>query len=61
MAFVTNVLILEPIFYCAILVKEGKTGKRVKLVICTTMRGSYLFYIIRVCKNGIKPHGNITA
>ena len=24
------------------------------------MHGSYLLYIMRVCKNGIKPHGNIT-
>ena len=30
MAFVTNVLILEPIVYCAVLVEEDKTGKRVK-------------------------------
>ena len=30
MAFVTNVLILEPINYCALLVKEDKTGKIVK-------------------------------
>ena len=26
----------------------------------TIMHGSYLLYIMRVCKNGIKPHGNIT-
>ena len=26
MAFVTNVLILEPIVYCALFVKEDKTG-----------------------------------
>ena len=26
MAFVTNILILEPIVYCAVLVKEDKTG-----------------------------------
>ena len=33
MAFVTNVLILEPIVYCALFVKEDKTGKRVKWVV----------------------------
>ena len=29
MAFVTNVLIVEPIVYCAVLLKEDKTGRRV--------------------------------
>ena len=24
------------------------------------MHGGYLLYIMRMCKNGIKPHGNIT-
>ena len=24
------------------------------------MHGGYLLYIMRVCKNGSKPHGNIT-
>ena len=28
MAFVTNVLILEPIVYCALFVKEDKTGTK---------------------------------
>ena len=32
------------IVYCALFVKEDKTGKRVKWVICTIMHGSYLFY-----------------
>ena len=56
MAFVTNVLILEPIVYYALLVKEGKTGKRVKKVICTTMRGSYLFHIMCKYKNATWQH-----
>ena len=58
MAFVTNVLILEPIVYCALFVKEDKTGTEEE--VCTIMQGSYLLYIMRVCKNGVKPHGNIT-
>ena len=37
MAFVTNVLILEPIVYCALFVKEDKTGKELS----TIMLGIY--------------------
>ena len=35
-----NVLILEPIVY-GLFGKEDKTGKILKLVICTIMHGSY--------------------
>ena len=61
MAFVTNVLILEPIVYCAVLVKEGKTGKRVKLVICATIRGCYLFYIMRACRKEINHMATLSS
>ena len=35
------------IVYYASLVKEDKTGKRVKQDLCTVMHGGYLFYIMQ--------------
>ena len=51
--YVTNVLILDLIVYCALFVKEDKTGKILEKVICTIM------HIYSHVKNVIIQYGNI--
>ena len=54
MAFITNVLILEPrIHYFK--KKATQVGKLSRYtVICTIMHGMYLFYTMRMYKNRVK-------